>query len=1595
MKTTPVFGSLLSFICSCFCLGTLGAATGPSLINGSFSGKTADGKLPGWTLTPGATVETDSGQPALVLRSTSPGGTSASQEMLCEPDWGTLRFRYRVSVPSITPGPEGWHNARIALAIFDNTGKVTFKVAGDWSKPTNGWISAEQLVELPVGATRIGIGLAIYNATGEMRMADLKVELAAHRGEGIDAPTPQGQEPQWGQEPLEKQSQCRDVVCLNGLWRFMPAIGPASTSPVKTGWGWLRVPGSWRDGSLPAPTRGTGPTWEGFNNETPAAWYQRSLTIPPSWAGRAVILDLQRVSTDAVVLIDGREVGKVSWPGGEVDLTAAVKPGQTHNLYVRVIAVADKDEVTRFMGTGAGQILKEKFVLQTRGIIGDAMLLSRPVGAHLTGCGIRTSVTAPSADGKTPAHGDALTVVADYLGVKTAGETTLTVVVRDTAGAEVRRFNTNLQVAAGDGSVTASWPWADPMLWDIKTPNIYTLDLALQGPGINDTLRDTFGFRDFRAEGKRLLLNGSEIRLHPAPVHEEGAIAGVPELIGDALDGLRWAGFNASELWPWDRDERGTWEFDDLWCREADRRGILLAVPALAYPLGISDAWNNPTTGPAWAKRMAPLLKQLRNHPSVIMWVTGTNRFGHGQDQNPVAIGSHTRGWLKHDGWRGGAEGGLKEVDPTRLVFMHAGGPVGDVYTSNNYLCMTPLQEREEWLSQWAKDGDMPVMMVEFGTPLYTSFHRGRHGYGEASVSEPLYTEYCSIYQGPEAYRLESPDYRAKVASTFDKGMLWQSWHSIEVARMHEGFDQLQALFQKNTWRSWRTWGITGGMIPWSNGHGWLRGEEGGEGSAIPPVIDPLSPFKPGQRGVWKPNAPRNLTHYFRPDGMPLTAAGKALTAANQETLAWIAGAPDFVDKTHNVRAGTTLAKQAVIINDGRSPAKWTLTCRTELGGITLIDGTEQGEIAPASTILLPLLVPIPASLKSDHVTGVIHLACTIGDAKHEDTFPFTAFRTKAEIAAPKIALLDPLGKTTELLRSLGISAAKWDGKPSKSLVIIGRNAFAKGGADPTVLADHLKGGGRVLLMEQDPAWLRTRLGLRVASQLPRRAFPVTASHSALAGMNAEAFRDWAGGSKLIPPIDAPNETAETPPYGWRWGARHVVSSAPVEIPHRAGWRPVLTCEFDGAYTPLAEISVAGGVITFCTLDLEDHAMVDPAAERVTRAVFASAASAKPESRAPAIYLGGETGKTLLNSSGILFQVASNIPQTGTVVIGSDTSITDADLDAFLRRGGRALILPRAAADAPLGVHLAVAPSHAGSLNVPAWDSCRGISPGELRRRTDGPAWIVTSGADSVGADGLLAEVHRGKGIALYCQLDSAALEPERLSYNRITRWRWTRVLSQLASNMGILCAGDGRMVNAASAPDDISLAGTWKVALTNPLPITGVQDPHPADKGPSAAALARIARDADETGMEEFPVSRQWRSYGGAWAKADGEVLYRRTIDIPAGWAGLDLSLSLGVVGDFDTAYLDGVAVGSTNSNMAWTAPRLYTVPGKLVTTGHHALCVRVFNHFNGGGLVGKPGELRIYPKERPASTAASLYHPDYIIDFPQGDDPYRYYRW
>ncbi|MCZ0902336.1 hypothetical protein ON021_20760, partial [Microcoleus sp. HI-ES] len=69
-------------------------------------------------------------------------------------------------------------------------------------------------------------------------------------------------------------------------------------------------------------------------------------------------------------------------------------------------------------------------------------------------------------------------------------------------------------------------------------------------------------------------------------------------------------------------------------------------------------------------------------------------------------------------------------------------------------------------------------------------------------------------------------------------------------------FQKLQQLFSTNTWRSWRTFGMSGGMIPWNDGHGWEVSEAGRK------MVD-IGAFQPGGRGVYLKQVSNNLLNYY------------------------------------------------------------------------------------------------------------------------------------------------------------------------------------------------------------------------------------------------------------------------------------------------------------------------------------------------------------------------------------------------------------------------------------------------------------------------------------------------------------------------------------------------------------------------------------------------------------------------------------------------------------------------------------------------------------------------------------------------------------
>ncbi len=1390
---------------------------------------------------------------------------------------------------------------------------------------------------------------------------------------------------------LNASAACRSGICLNGVWKFVPAIGPALHEPPPDGkaWGLIRVPGCFAGWGVPGVVkRGEGEAWDKFNENVGRGWYERSVTVPSDWTGRAIILEFQRIGTDALVFVNGKECGTVSWPGGEVDITEFVQPGQTVTIRVLVVAASNDAQV--------GEMLEGKTINHNLrrgsqwacGITGEVFLRCRPKSAYISDVFIQPSVRRKE-----------LTISVELANVAQSGKALCVARLLNEEGREERQFRTRIDLKpTPKQTVKVTWKWSNPRLWDLGQPNLYTLHLRIVGAGVDDEWRQTFGFREFWIEGKRFFLNGKEIRLRPACLPDEWTTySGVIEYIDGVLEGLMKAGFNIGEQWPWDNYERGRIDFRHLWAERADRKGFLImgALPSM-QPFLFDGGWRlswDEKRKLAWEERVLKELKRLRNHPSIVMWATTANLFGIPQDQNPMLIG---RKGLRTDAVAQAGREGLeivKKHDPTRPVFTHQGADVGDLHTVNMYLNLIPLQEREEWLSEWVKNGDLPFMCIEFGTPFHATFLRGRNGFSNAIFTEPLATEFCAIYLGAEAYLSETPSYRQRIVKSFQGGQRYSSWHGARELMELPAFQLIQALFIRNTWRSWRTWGMTGGMVPWEmEPQLWRRNR------AISDQTVKVS-WTEGKRGAYFEELPRWAMRYLQPEGgYEFLPGGKALLEVNADTLAWIAGPKEaFTSKDRHFFSGEKVQKQIALINDSRTEQPFEAFWVVEVNGKAIARGQQKGTLKIAETKFLPLQFESPkVTSKTD---GTIRVRVRIGKSEHQDEFTFRVYPRPKQTLLPPVLVFDPEGETTKLLKALGINAQQWDGSFKNALLVIGRKALERWQL-PGSVKEFVAQGGRVVIFGQDPEWLREAMGFRVARHVSRRVFvvPSQSNHPIVLGLDNFDFVDWRGEGTLVPKFwggveEHPNSD---PPFGWHWGNRGSVTSAAIEKPHRSGWTPILECEFDLAYTPLMELHYGKGLAIWCTLDLEGRTDEEPMAIELTKRIIQYAQMAQVKPRVETFYIGGEGGEKLLRLLGVRFQRTTQLPTPPSLlIVGGEAKLDEQTLREFLNNGGRVLFLPRPGSDLPFGFRTEIKP-FGGSLEIPSWEECIGLSLSDLRLRADVEAPIfVATGEGEIGANGLLGRVKIGKGVAILVSLTPEMLRARERTYLRLSTWRLTRTLSQLLANLG-----------ASFETDDLSLEFGWHRAKITVVPkerellrnndfAQGLNEWNSEQHGNAKAKFDVV----DEVPEPLKDLAKAVRIEVVQPSDTGWHVQFnQRSISVKAGvtyllsfWAKAKRPCSITVnIQQAGGAY---AGLGLWESVRLTTEWRLFRF--RFVATRDEENARLNFTDL--------ARQANVYWIALPSLSVApedgdepfGFYHPDYLEAQELGDDPYRYYRW
>ncbi|MCX5685022.1 MAG: hypothetical protein NT049_15260, partial [Planctomycetota bacterium] len=338
------------------------------------------------------------------------------------------------------------------------------------------------------------------------------------------APLPQGVHAVWDLAKAQRQTTpTRDRVCLNGLWCWQPAKKGDEQVPAD-GWGYFKVPGCWPGISdylqKDCQTVFAHPSWKGEKlGGLSAAWYQREITIPAEWTGRRIVVQAEYLNSYAILYLDGKKVGEMRFPGGEVDVTAACPPGSKHVLSMLVVSMPLGGVMLSYSDTASAKEVKG--TVERRGLCGDVFLAATPAEERIEAVKVDTSVRKSS-----------ISFEAALAGLKAGKSYVLRAKVEE-KGSPVKEFAGPRFKAEDvkDGRYALTAAWKAEKLWDTHTPqNTLALSLSLvEQPGVvvDTAFPVRFAFREFWIDGRDFYLNGSRIFLSAVPLDNAQISAGL------------------------------------------------------------------------------------------------------------------------------------------------------------------------------------------------------------------------------------------------------------------------------------------------------------------------------------------------------------------------------------------------------------------------------------------------------------------------------------------------------------------------------------------------------------------------------------------------------------------------------------------------------------------------------------------------------------------------------------------------------------------------------------------------------------------------------------------------------------------------------------------------------------------------------------------------------------------------------------------------------------------------------------------------------------------------------------------------------------
>lgn len=333
------------------------------------------------------------------------------------------------------------------------------------------------------------------------------------------------------------------------------------------------------------------------------AWYQRDFEIPDSWAGKDVILELERVIWETRAWVNQREAGtedSLSTPQ-RFEISSLLQPGK-NTLTLRI------DNREKYP-IGIGHAYTNATQTIWNGVVGRLTLTAVPKA--------RVEAMQLRADGKRIA-------AALHLRNSTAAPVDATIALRVTHpdGRTMPPLQIKHRLPPGDSTRELTIDLgSSPALWDEFSPRLYRIEASLTSRAGRSLVAENYGHRRFEAEGRKLLINGRQTFLRGTLECCIFPKTGHPDMSGEEWEKicttLKAYGLNHLRFHSW-CPPRAAFE-------AADKHGIYLHVelPNWSFHMG-----QRPAVDDYFRAEGERILREFGNHPSFLMFCLGNELTG-------------------------------------------------------------------------------------------------------------------------------------------------------------------------------------------------------------------------------------------------------------------------------------------------------------------------------------------------------------------------------------------------------------------------------------------------------------------------------------------------------------------------------------------------------------------------------------------------------------------------------------------------------------------------------------------------------------------------------------------------------------------------------------------------------------------------------------------------------------------------------------------------------------------------------------------------------------------------------------------------------